>query len=557
MPSIRDRIAREILERQLRVPPPVPLKVGILGVGAAGLYAAMILEGFKEYGYTYEILEAEPDNDHVGGRLWTYKFSDSPNDYYDRGAMRFPKIDFMKPVFDLFDNLGITDDGLLIPYILSNDEHNILYYNGIRMTAQEVKDSALVDPFNIGLASHADDYVKAALGPFIDALATDFESGWQKLMEYDQYSTRAYMNLVLKTAYTASGIELNYTDQVITTLETLQTGTNLYDCALSESVMDALDFDNPSDPSWYCIQGGSEEIARRMAARLQPGTILRGKRVTAIAPLIESTDTPTSINVTVAGGESYTYDHVISTMPLSCLGLVDTTQCGLSWPIQMAIRALHYDASVKVAIKFSYRWWEQSPFLQSGGSSSSDRPTRVVVYPSYGIGGDDGTMIVSYTWSQDALRFGALAHGNGSDAERALVDVILKDLADIHGNDLTAEQLRSWMKGPISIFTRADDPIIAGAFALFGPSQFNTLYTELTKPPAGLLHFAGEATSVHHAWLIGALNSAYRCVEEIFLAEDRQDLVDILEETWGKRDEFRSSLVKEQVERGRAQFLRQ
>lgn len=74
--------------------------------------------------------------------------------------------------------------------------------------------------------------------------------------------------------------------------------------------------------------------------------------------------------------------------------------------------------------------------------------------------------------------------------------------------------------------------------------------------------------------MIGALNSAYRCVEEIvsrmpdsffisidlslqFLAEDRQDLVDILEETWGKRDEFRSSLVKEQVERGRAQFLRQ
>lgn len=266
MPSIRDRIARNIIERQLRVPPPVvrmpgaprsaplppvfpafplppiprrsgePLKVGILGVGAAGLYAAMILEGFKEHGYTYEILEAEPDDGHVGGRLWTYKFSDSPNDYYvsaaavarlypslsilvttlqDRGAMRFPKIDFMKPVFDLFDNLCITDDGLLIPYILSNDEHNILYYNGIRQTVQEVQDSALADPFNIGLASHADDYVRAALGPFIDALAEDFESGWQKLMEYDQYSTRAYMNLVLKTAYTASGIELNYTDEVV------------------------------------------------------------------------------------------------------------------------------------------------------------------------------------------------------------------------------------------------------------------------------------------------------------------------------------------------------
>lgn len=98
-PSIKDNIALTI--QQPKVPPPSipdepgriplpqiprrargPLKVGILGAGAAGLYAAMILEGFKEYGYTYEILEAEPESDHVGGRLWTHKFSDSPNDYY-------------------------------------------------------------------------------------------------------------------------------------------------------------------------------------------------------------------------------------------------------------------------------------------------------------------------------------------------------------------------------------------------------------------------------------------------------------------------------------------
>lgn len=42
-----------------------------------------------------------------------------------------------------------------------------------------------------------------------------------------------------------------------------------------------------------------------------------------------------------------------------------------------------------------------------------------------------------------------------------------------------------------------------------------------------------------------------------FFSEGRQDLADILEETWGRRGEINFDLVKQQVERGRAQFLRQ
>ena len=56
---------------------PSALKVCIIGAGAAGLYAAMILQSL---GVEYEILEAQPS--HIGGRLLTHHFSDSPNDYY-------------------------------------------------------------------------------------------------------------------------------------------------------------------------------------------------------------------------------------------------------------------------------------------------------------------------------------------------------------------------------------------------------------------------------------------------------------------------------------------
>ena len=41
---------------------------------------------------------------------------------------------------------------------------------------------------------------------------------------------------------------------------------------------------------------------------------------------------------------------------------------------------------------------------------------------------------------------------------------------------------------------------LTGAFAFFGPSQFEQMYTEVTQPAADfLLHFAGEGTSTNHA----------------------------------------------------------
>lgn len=131
--------------------------------------------------------------------------------------MRFPKSDFMKPVFDLFTSLEIEKDGLLVPYILSDDEHNVLYYNGVRMTVAEAKAAASDDPFKIGLATHSDDYVNAAWRPFIKALKDNVESGWDMLMDSDKYSARAYM-LNLRKTEGKDGFELKYTDEVYSTL---------------------------------------------------------------------------------------------------------------------------------------------------------------------------------------------------------------------------------------------------------------------------------------------------------------------------------------------------
>lgn len=127
------------------------------------------------------------------------------------------------------------------------------------------------------------------------------------------------------------------------------------------------------------------------------------------------------------------YTHVVSTLPFGALRMVDTTACNFSWDLQSAIRCLGYDGATKVGIKFKERWWEKLSPPQKGGVSYTDRPTRVVVYPSYGIGGTDGTILVSYTWAQDALRQGSFTANK--ENEKILIDAILRDLTDMHDID--------------------------------------------------------------------------------------------------------------------------
>jgi monoamine oxidase len=164
--------------------------------------------------------------------------------------------------------------------------------------------------------------------------------------------------------------------------------------------------------------------------------VQKGKRVIKIG----FADDGASLDVLVAGEDKpRSYDHVVSTLPFGCLRQVDTSQCLFSWKLQTAIRTLHYDTSVKVGIQFKKRWWEEAkPKLNhKGGVSSTDRSTRTVVYPSYGIGkeGTGATMIASYTWAQDAARMGALVQEKGSPADQLLLDLIIGDLAVMHNLD--------------------------------------------------------------------------------------------------------------------------
>lgn len=172
-------------------------------------------------------------------------------------------------------------------------------------------------------------------------------------------------------------------------------------------------------------------------------------------------------------------------------------------------------------------------------------PIRRCVYPSYGfsVSGAPGAMIASYVWGQDASRLGAYLNARNPSTqappepfgEEHLVNITLADLASLHGvsfeflwDELEAYHVQDWYQSEFYI----------GAFAIFGPGQYSTNMPYLMTPAyEGHMHFGGEALSSGHAWIIGAVNSAWRNVMEILDTEGLEEKKKEFVNMWGDIDE--------------------
>jgi monoamine oxidase len=192
-------------------------------------------------------------------------------------------------------------------------------------------------------------------------------------------------------------------------------------------------------------------------------------------------------------------DYCICTLPFGVLRHLDFRP-SLSIGKYRAIRELNYNPSTKVLLQVRSRFWENEGVV--GGATATDLPIRRMVYPSHPPPDGDprGVLLASYTWGQDAARWGAF-----SPAER--VELALKDVAKIW------PQIRDECEGGAS-YAWYGDPYAVGAFALFEPGQEAILHADIVRSE-GRVHFAGEHCSLWHAWIQGALESGVRAAREI------------------------------------------
>ena len=279
----------------------------------------------------------------------------------------------------------------------------------------------------------------------------------------------------------------------------------MFDRSFTETVLDYFDF---NVNKWSRIEGGSSVLIEAMHNKLST-KVQTNKRVTSIG---QSEDGQFMLVGVEGEIETRKYATVFNTTTMGCLGQMDLTRLPLSPMQRTAIRALSYDSSCKVAIKFSRSWWvELGVEPGKGGASCSDLPIRTAVFPSWiDVSPENpAVMICSYTWAQDAIRISSQLH-NGSDsrANGPLLSMILHNLACLFDNRITYQQLSDLVVDHHA-YAWHTDPNMGGAFALFGPGQFTSLYPAVQEPVAnGKFFMVGECVSAHHAWVNGSTESA-------------------------------------------------
>ncbi|HEU0299413.1 MAG TPA: FAD-dependent oxidoreductase [Longimicrobium sp.] len=124
-------------------------------------------------------------------------------------------------------------------------------------------------------------------------------------------------------------------------------------------------------------------------------------------------------------------------------------------------------------------------------------------YPSHPVeGSEGGVVLASYSWADDAARWDSM-----SDDERYAF--ALRGLQSIHGRRIEVfytgyGQTQSWLRNRYAF----------GEAAVFTPGQLTQLHLDIPTAE-GPVHFAGEHTSLKHAWVEGALESAVRAALEV------------------------------------------
>ncbi len=442
-----------------------PLDVLIIGAGLAGLAAADVL---LRAGHRPLILEAQ---NRVGGRVCTLREPFADGLYAEAGAMRIPRAHRLTMAY--LERFKLPT----LPFTMSNPQ---AYYHlhGKRHRIAE----ATADPRRLGFAVHPHEEGRpfgalweAALAPLVARLRAEGEAAWPGLVaEFDQYSTREFLE---KCGWSEGAIEMFglLADQ--------------------EALMNAsfLELFREEAGNYYTdmvqIEGGMDNLPRAFLPSLR-AHIRFGAEMTALGQDAEGV---TVHYRTAAGRFEARGDYAIVTVPFPVLRHVEILQ-PFSRGKQRAIRQLHYDASAKIWFQCRRRFWETDDGI-FGGGTATDLPIRVVYYPDHGRETGRGVILASYTWSEDAQRWGSL-----DPKER--IEQALDDLMEIH------PQAREEFEVGASKMWH-DDPYAGGAFALFDPGQQTLLYQDIIAPE-GRVHFAGEHASLYHAWIQGAIESGLR-----------------------------------------------
>ncbi|KAG1745341.1 uncharacterized protein EDB91DRAFT_1345683 [Suillus paluster] len=327
--------------------------------------------------------------------------------------------------------------------------------------------------------------------PFARMLMNDLmqqsHKGWDATRKNDVYSLRAYMSFKYIPSVSLEFSPMHLATNVINWCETFDESTSWYDRSLTEILLEALAFAKAGPQTFGDVEWKFLKF---------------NKSVMSIS------EGSNAMKVSVWGEFSpRTYSHVISTIPLPGLRTIDLSGAVMQ---RNALR----------------------------GQSFTDLSIRIAVYPSDGVDScaPSAVLNASYCWTNDAERLGPLINTGKTEYNEQLKEIVLRNLEEVHNIPFSFSpdqhvDTHAW--------DRNHNPLTMGAFAFFGPGDFQYLYASLTVPNHNKrLHFAREAISTRHAWVVGALDSAWRAVYEYLLACGQPQItIKMYFELWGRNIE--------------------
>lgn len=244
------------------------------------------------------------------------------------------------------------------------------------------------------------------------------------------------------------------------------------------------------DQNLFRIQGGNDRLPKAMAEEIGSERFVLG------APVVAIDQDNNQVTVTVKDGRSFKGDKVISTIPFTVLPEVAMRPTWSEGKRRM-FAEMEWEQTVKVIAQTRTPAW-LAKNIHGWPMAGSDRPwERVIDITGNEDGGYGNTFFYLNGTNKDAM----LARPKAERA-KAIIEQFRGDMPDLFDEVVTLDD-----------FAWGEQPWIKASFG--GTPLGGSWMIREWLTSEGLIHFAGDFTTMKSGWVEGAIESGLRAARQI------------------------------------------